>query len=109
MSNGRYMIKIDVEGAELDVLLGLDFNLYRPKLILLEDKHLYLKKHLLLKSQGYKLVQRLNRNCWYIPKQLKSPPVLFKSKLKKIIKNIGNKDTIKVNLMLKPKENNKVK
>ena len=34
---------------------------------------------------------------------------LFKNKLNKIIKNIGNKDTIKVNLILKPKENKKVK
>jgi hypothetical protein len=34
---------------------------------------------------------------------------LFKNKLNKMIKNIGNKDTIKVNLILKPKENNKVK
>jgi FkbM family methyltransferase len=75
-------LSIDVEGVELDVLLGIDFNLYRPKLILLEDKHLYLKKHLLLKAKGYKLVQRLNRNCWYIPKELNSPQVLFTNKLK---------------------------
>ena len=34
---------------------------------------------------------------------------LFKNKLNKMIKNIGNKDTIKVNLIPKPKENNKVK
>jgi len=38
-------LSIDVEGAEMDVLLGLDFNIYQPQLILLEDKHLYLKKH----------------------------------------------------------------
>ena len=34
---------------------------------------------------------------------------LFKSNLNKMTKNIGNNDTIKVNLILKPKENNKVK
>ena len=34
---------------------------------------------------------------------------LFKNKLNNITKNIGNRDTIKVNLILKPKENNKVK
>jgi FkbM family methyltransferase len=38
-------LSIDVEGAEMDVLLGFDFNRYQPQLILLEDKHLYLKKH----------------------------------------------------------------
>lgn len=32
-------LSIDVEGAEMDVLLGLSLDKYRPKLILLEDKH----------------------------------------------------------------------
>jgi FkbM family methyltransferase len=75
-------LSIDVEGAEMEVLLGLDFNLYHPKLILLEDKHLYLKKHLFLKKNGYKLVQRLNRNCWYIPKELKFKSIPIKEELK---------------------------
>lgn len=78
-------LSIDVEGAELDVLLGLDFSIYQPELILLEDKHLYLKKHRFLKQQGYKLVRRLNRNCWYIPRTLSAPavPMLEKFKLLK--------------------------
>ena len=75
-------LSIDVEGTEMEVLLGLDFNLYHPKLILLEDKHLYLKKHLFLKKNGYKLVQRLNRNSWYIPKEIKFKSRSFKGKLK---------------------------
>ena len=75
-------LSIDVEGTEMDVLLGLDFNLYRPQLILLEDKHLYLKKHLFLKRQGYKLVRRLNRNCWYIPKMMPNPEVPMLERLK---------------------------
>ena len=75
-------LSIDVEGTELDVLLGLDFNLYHPRLILLEDKHLYLKKHFILKQNGYKLVQRLNRNSWYIPKELKFQPTSLKQKIK---------------------------
>ncbi|MSP28556.1 MAG: FkbM family methyltransferase [Methylococcales bacterium] len=75
-------LSIDVEGAEMDVLLGLDFSLYHPQLILLEDKHLYLKKHLFLKQQGYKLVRRLNGNCWYIPKESLAPTVLLSEKLK---------------------------
>ena len=77
-------LSIDVEGTEMEVLLGLDFKLYRPKLILLEDKHLYLKKHFFLKENGYKLVQRLNRNCWYIPKELMSPQSSIKNKFKLI-------------------------
>jgi FkbM family methyltransferase len=75
-------LSIDVEGAELDVLLGFDFQSYRPKLVLLEDKHLYLQKHLLLKHNGYKLVRRLNRNCWYIPHESASPHVTFIETLK---------------------------
>lgn len=75
-------LSIDVEGAELDVLLGFDFQRSRPKLILLEDKHLYLQKHLLLKRNGYKLVRRLNRNCWYIPKEVAGPDVSLSDKLK---------------------------
>jgi FkbM family methyltransferase len=78
-------LSIDVEGTEMEVLLGFNFNLYNPKLILLEDKHLYLKKHLFLKKNGYKLVQRLNRNSWYIPKELKfkSGSIIGKLKLLK--------------------------
>lgn len=79
------LLSIDVEGAELDVLLGLDFQRYHPQLILLEDKHLYLQKHLLLSRQGYKLVRRFNRNCWYIPKDKPAPkePLLNTIKLMK--------------------------
>ena len=75
-------LSIDVEGTEMDVLLGLDFSIYQPQLILLEDKHLYLKKHIFLKQQGYKLVRRLNRNCWYIPNASQSPPISVLEKLK---------------------------
>ncbi|PPD29990.1 MAG: hypothetical protein CTY19_16615 [Methylomonas sp.] len=75
-------LSIDVEGAELEVLLGFDFQQYRPRLILLEDKHLYLQKHLLLKRNGYKLVRRLNRNCWYIPYEVAEPNVAMIDTLK---------------------------
>jgi FkbM family methyltransferase len=75
-------LSIDVEGTEMDVLLGLDFSIYQPKLILLEDKHLYLRKHIFLKKQGYKLVRRLNRNCWYLLKGLPAPGVPMLEKLK---------------------------
>ena len=74
----------------MEVLLGLDFNLYQPQLILLEDKHLYLKKHFFLKQKGYKLVQRLNRNCWYIPKELE--PLDFKTFKGKAWLLYGNED-----------------
>jgi hypothetical protein len=74
-------LSIDVEGAELEVLLGLDLTKYRPKLILLEDKHLYMSKHRYLRKNGYKISQRLNRNCWYILNNIKGPTTSYKSKL----------------------------
>lgn len=60
------LLSIDVEGAELEVLQGANLAAIQPQLILLEDKHLYLAKHRFLKRSGYRLAQRLNRNCWYI-------------------------------------------
>ena len=60
-------LSIDVEGMEMDSLPGMDFNRYRPSLILLEDKHLYLNKLLCLKKKGYFLMKQANENCWYVP------------------------------------------
>lgn len=61
------LLSIDVEGTELDVLRGFDLERYRPRLILLEDKLVYLSKHRWLKSKGYRLVKRTVQNNWYIP------------------------------------------
>lgn len=76
------LLSIDVEGTELEVLKGLDFDKYSPRLILLEDKHLYLNKHLYLKKKGYVLVKRLNGNCWYIHKSSPRPNVRLIEKVK---------------------------
>ena len=67
------LLSIDVEGAELEVLEGLDLDKYKPSLILLEDKHLYLNKHRYLKKKGYLLVKRTRQNCWYVPRGSKRP------------------------------------
>lgn len=76
------LLSIDVEGAELDVLLGADLRSMRPKLILLEDKHLYLVKHRFLVKSGYVLAQRHNRNCWYVRSGEVLPNVAFSEKFK---------------------------
>lgn len=60
-------LSIDVEGTELDVLKGFDIARYRPRLLLIEDRLVYLEKHLYLKRHGYKLVKRTGFNNWYIP------------------------------------------
>lgn len=67
--SGIDLLSIDVEGTELDVLKGLDLKRYRPRLILLEDKLVYLNKHRWLKRNGYRLVKRTLFNNWYIPEQ----------------------------------------
>ena len=76
------LLSIDVEGAELDVLLGADLGRLQPKVILLEDKHLYLFKHRFLVKSGYVLAQRHNRNCWYIRNGQALPKVGFAQKFK---------------------------
>ena len=73
---------IDVEGAELEVLLGADLQKFKPKLILLEDKHLYLVKHRFLLKAGYVLAQRHNRNCWYVKRGEVLPRVAFSQRFK---------------------------
>ncbi len=76
------LLSIDVEGAELEVLLGLDLSRYLPSLILLEDKHLYLTKHRYLKKNGYSLVKRTRQNCWYVPNSAKRPPQSLYEKIR---------------------------
>ena len=78
------LLSIDVEGAEMEVLKGIDLLKYRPRLILLEDKHVYLDKHGHLKNHGYKLVKRTNLNFWYIPDEETRPPQSISEKARLI-------------------------
>lgn len=76
------LLSIDVEGAELQVLQGLDLEKYKPKLILLEDKHLYLTKHRYLKKNGYRMIKRTSWNFWYAPIGAKTMPQSFYEKFR---------------------------
>lgn len=76
------LLSIDVEGAEMDVLLGFDIEKYKPELILLEDKHVHLMKHRHLKKKGYVLAKRTKQNCWYVKKGSKRPDQTFSEKVK---------------------------
>ncbi|MBT8350705.1 MAG: FkbM family methyltransferase [Deltaproteobacteria bacterium] len=76
------LLSIDTEGTELDVLKGLDLKKHRPGLILLEDKHVFLNKHLYLKRHGYKAAKRMGMNTWYIPKGVPFSFTSFGEKLK---------------------------
>lgn len=75
------LLSIDVEGAELEVLKGLDLTKHRPRMILLEDKHVFLNKHRLLKKSGYTLAKRTWQNCWYMPNEGVHPKQTFSERL----------------------------
>jgi len=60
-------LSVDVEGHEIEVLRGFDFARWQPRLILLEDHVVNLRKHWFVKSSGYSLVRRTNLNGWYVP------------------------------------------
>ena len=61
-------LSLDVEGHEIEVMRGFDFEKYRPSLILIEDGVRSLDKHCFLKRRGYRLVKRTTLNNWYIPR-----------------------------------------
>jgi FkbM family methyltransferase len=61
-------LSIDVEGTELDVLQGADLTTFSPTLIIIEDRLVFLRKHLYLKKHGYKLFRRTGFNNWYAKK-----------------------------------------
>lgn len=62
-------LSLDVEGHEVEVMRGMDFEKYRPSLFLIEDGVRDLSKHKFLKSRGYKLVKRTTINNWYVPRE----------------------------------------
>jgi FkbM family methyltransferase len=61
------LLSIDVEGHELEVMLGFDFGHWRPRLVLMEDHVGSLTKHWYLQSRGYRLIRRVGNNGWYVP------------------------------------------
>lgn len=70
-------LSIDVEGHEVDVLKGFDLERWRPRLILLEDHLLDLKKHRFITSRGYRLLRRTALNNWYVPQHSPHAPGAF--------------------------------
>lgn len=71
------MIKIDVEGAELDVLKGAEQTLRRlPCGVVVETHALHLEKECLALLQGLGYQTRIVRNGWYralLPETRKIP------------------------------------
>jgi len=61
------LLSVDVEGHEVEVLQGFDFEHWQPMLVLVEDHVGSLRTHRYLKSKGYRLLRRLGFNGWYVP------------------------------------------
>ncbi|MDA1047572.1 MAG: FkbM family methyltransferase [Verrucomicrobia bacterium] len=61
-------LSIDVEGTELDVLRGANLQSLCPTLIIIEDRLVFLEKHLFLRKHGYKIFRRTGFNNWYAKK-----------------------------------------
>jgi FkbM family methyltransferase len=61
------LMSVDVEGHELEVLSGFDFQRWQPRLILLEDHVSSLDKHRFMQRAGYRLMRRTGLNGWYVP------------------------------------------
>ncbi len=62
-------MSIDVEGFTSEVLDGLDLNVWRPRLLLIEDNlHDFSTHwHPTIRNAGYRLVKRTGVNSWYVP------------------------------------------
>lgn len=63
-------LSLDVEGLELQVLAGFSLEIWRPRLVLIEDHVDDLSRHRHLRARGYKLMRRTGVNAWYVPREL---------------------------------------
>ncbi len=63
-------MSIDIEGHEVAALQGLSFERFRPALLIVEDRVHNLTCHRLLKGKGYRLVDRMGSNGWYLRRDL---------------------------------------
>lgn len=66
------LLSIDVEGFDLLALKGLDWDLWRPRFILIEDSLDFenlgqSEIYVFLKEKKYKLLSRLLHSCLYVP------------------------------------------
>lgn len=71
------LLTVDVEGMDLEVLLGLDFSVRRPRLIITEDyMPKFPAKAELLKQNGYQLQTQIAGNSIWIASRTTGLPAL---------------------------------
>jgi FkbM family methyltransferase len=63
---GFDLLSIDIEGHELVALSGFSFDVWQPRLVLIEDHVTHLNKHRLMKRNNYQLLMRTGLNSWYV-------------------------------------------
>jgi FkbM family methyltransferase len=61
------LLVVDAGDGEVDVLRGFNFRQWQPLLIVLENRDISLRTHRLVRSQGYRLLRRLDSSSWYVP------------------------------------------
>jgi FkbM family methyltransferase len=66
-------ISIDVEGHELEVLDGFDFERWQPRLMIVEDLLLNLRLHRYITRRNYRWLRRTGIDSWYVPEKTSSP------------------------------------
>lgn len=64
---GFDLLSMDIEGHELVALSGFSFDVWQPRLVLLEDHVTHLSKHQLMRRSNYQLLMRTGLNSWYAP------------------------------------------
>ena len=64
------LLLIDAEGMDYEILLGLDFNLFQPRIIMTEEYKWNIQKHnkkcQLLKDKGYVLYKLIKCNAIWL-------------------------------------------
>jgi hypothetical protein len=61
------LLVVDTGEGESDVLHGFNFRQWQPLLIVVENRDISLRTHRLIRSQGYRLLRRLDSSSWYVP------------------------------------------
>lgn len=73
------LLLIDVEGAELDVLLSADWRIFRPKVILVESNYHSVRVIHFLRARNYELLARIGWDRIFVTREFP----LFGSRLQK--------------------------